>query len=105
MSAYMSMHQGSITGPAVAMTANWSADRRTLTMTPTAPLTPGTTYYIHMGGGMMDANGRPIDYSACSGYGGQSATSGMMGGMMSEMGAGWTGSDGNYGMVFSFTTA
>jgi hypothetical protein len=105
VSAYMSMHQGSVTGPTIAMTAHWSVDHHMLTMTPNAPLTPGTTYFIHMGGGMTDANGQPIDYSACPGFGGQAATSGMMGGMMGEMGSGWMGSDGKYGMVFSFTTA
>jgi hypothetical protein len=30
---------------------------------------------------------------------------GMMGGMSGEMGTGWAGADGNYGMMFSFTTS
>ena len=76
-----------------------------LTMTPSAPLTAGTSYYMHLGGGMTDAHGPVIDYSQCPGLGGQSATGGMMGGMMSEMGAGWMGTDSNYGWVFHFTTA
>jgi hypothetical protein len=109
MQAYMSMHQGSVSGPAIPMTGHWSSDHHTLTMTPNAPLTPGTMYFVHMGGGMMDANGQAINYSACPSFGGQSATSSMMGGMMGgmsgEMGTGWAGADGNYGMMFSFTTS
>jgi len=109
MSAYMSLHQGAVNGPAVAMTPHWSADHRMLTMTPNAPLVSGTMYYLHMGGGMMDANNNPVDYSGCPAMGGQSATSAMMGGMMGgmtgEMGAGWAGTDGNYGWMFTFTTA
>ena len=104
--AYMSMRQGSVSGLAVPMTAHWSGDHMALTMTSNAPLTPGTTYSVHMGGGMKDANGAPIDYGACPGLGGQTATGGMMGRSMAiEIGTGWMGSDGNYGMVFSLTTA
>lgn len=109
MSAYMSLHQGTLSGPAVPMNQHWSADHKTLTMTPTAPLASGTTFYIHMGGGMTGANGEAVGYGQCAGLGGQSATSSMMGGMMGgmsgEMGSGWMGSDGNYGWIFSFATA
>ena len=109
MEAYMSLHRDSLKGPLVPMTGHWSSDHKTLTMTSNAPLLSGTTYYIHMGGGMKDANGATINYGACHGLGGQSATStmmgGTMGGMSGEMGTGWMGTDGNYGMVFSFTTA
>lgn len=109
MEAYMSLHRDSLRGPVVAMTAHWSSDHRTLTMTPNASLAPGTMYYIHMGGGMKDISGTSINYGACPGMGGQSATStmmgGMMGGMSGEMSGDWMGTDGNYGMVFGFTTA
>jgi methionine-rich copper-binding protein CopC len=109
MEAYVSMHRGTVSGPVVPMTGHWSGDHRQLTMTPNAALAPGTMYFVHMGGGMMDGNSQPIDYSQCSGFGGQSATSSMMGGSMGgmagEMGTGWAGTDGNYGMMFSFTTS
>lgn len=110
MESYIALHQDSVTGPVVAGTASWSADRTQLTFTPGAPLLAHTTYVLHMGGGMRDSNNAPISYANCPGFGGQSVTGGMMsgGGMMgggNEMGSGWKGSDGNYGMEFAFTTA
>lgn len=106
----VTLHVGSIAGPLVAGTTSWSATRDTLTFTPAAPLAPHTTYVLHVGGGMTDATGAPVDYGRCGALGGQSATpqmmqGGMMGGQGGEMGPGWQGRDGNYGMVFTFTTA
>lgn len=104
--AYMSLHEGSMSGAAVPMSSHWSDDGLTLTMAPVAPLSAGTKYYIHMGGGMTDIRGWPIDYGACPGLGGHSANPETMSHMMGgEMGYGWKGSDGNYGMIFTFTTA
>lgn len=64
---------------------------------------------LHVGGGMTDATGAPVDYGRCGALGGQRATPQMMqGGMMGgggEMGPGWQGRDGSYGMLFTFTTA
>jgi hypothetical protein len=37
--------------------------------------------------------------------GGGAGSGGMGSGMGSEMGQGWEGSDGNYGMIFTFTTS
>ncbi|HEU4566198.1 MAG TPA: Ig-like domain-containing protein [Gemmatimonadaceae bacterium] len=108
MEAYVALYQGPIaTANRVAGTPAWSPDRTMLTFTPAAPLVPHTTYSLHIGGGMMDANGRPIDYSQCQRLGGQQVMSGMMGGGMAGgmMGTGWQGANGGYGMVFTFTTA
>ncbi len=110
MELYAALHEGDVTGPVVPGSWTWSADRTSLTFTPAAPLQSQTRYTLHLGGGMRDASGRPIDYGPClSQYGGQWATSGMMdGGMMGDgsmMGPGWRAANGTYGMVFTFTTA
>lgn len=113
MEQYVSLHQDSLTGPEVNGTTSWSSDHTKLTFTPAGSLSPATTYVLHIGGGMMDANDKPISYAQCPAFGGQSVTASMMdgGGMMagggsgSEMGNGWKGSDGNFGMEFTFTTA
>lgn len=116
MQAYVSLHYGDVTGPLVPCSAAWSADSLTLTMTPTNPLQPSATYTIHMGGAMMDAGGDIVDLSKHGpGMGGRSASSSMMtgsgmmggGGPMAgqEMGPGWAGDNGMYGMVFTFTTS
>ena len=115
MEMYVSLHEGDVTGPTVPGVMMWSSDRMTLTFTPTNPLKSATAYTLHMGGGMKDANGNPIDMTAHGMMGGQWASGSMMngGGMMGgggpmsgqEMGPGWMGSNGMYGMVFHFTTA
>lgn len=115
MEAYVSLHEGDVTGPIVPGGMTWSSNRMTLTFTPTSPLKSATAYTLHMGGGMKDADGNPIDMTAQGMMGGQWASGAMMsgGGMMGgggpmagqEMGPGWMGSNGMYGMVFQFTTA
>ena len=110
MEMYAALHEGDVTGPVVPGTWTWSADRTSLTFTPAAPLKSQTRYTLHLGGGMKDASGQPIDYSRClSQYGGQWATGDMMGGGMmggqNMMGPGWQAANGTYGMVFTFTTA
>ena len=116
MSQYASVHEGAISGPAVDGSWSWSADTTALTFMPAAAFKPASTYVIHLGGGMMDADGDPVNMSQYGpGCGGQTASAGMMGGgagsggmgsgMGSEMGQGWEGSDGNYGMIFTFTTS
>ena len=109
MQQYMALHRDSLRGPVVITTMSWSGDSTVLTMTPMSPLAGSTTYYLHMGGGMMGANGDSVNYSRCPGLGGQPVSSGMMGGMMggggSEMGPGWAGGSGGYGMQFAFTTS
>ncbi len=109
MESYVGLHVDSLLGPSVAGRFAWSADRTQLTFTPAGPLKPQTTYVLHIGGGMIDANRAPIDYGQCRALGGRDVTEPMMGsgGMMGEgeMGQGWRGRTGGYGMQFVFTTA
>ena len=111
MQTYAALHEGSVTGPVVAGAWMWSGDHTRLTFTPTMALQAHTTYTLHMGGGMLDASGTPVDYQSCvDRMGGAWATPAMMGGggMMggsSMMGPGWEGPNGMYGMTFTFTTA
>lgn len=118
MEAFALLHEGDVTGPEVAGTWSLSADRLALTFTPSAPLAPTTRYAIHLGGGMMDADGDHVDLDAHGDHmGGTWATQGMMGGGMlgggtmggtmgdDHLGQGWRHpTNGSYGMVFSFTT-
>ena len=114
MAAYVTLHHGDVTGSLVACTVSWSTDSMSMTLAPAASLDSATMYTIHMGGGMKDTHGNPVDLTANGMMGGQWATgsmvteTGMMGGggPMSgqEMGTGWAGTNGMYGMVFTFTT-
>lgn len=106
MEQYVYLHQGEITGPVVPMSYAWSGDRATLTCTPAIPLQGHTRYTLHMGGGMLDANGHMIDLDDMPMMGGQWVMPGMFGSMPSYMmGPGWQGANGSYGMMLSFTTA
>jgi hypothetical protein len=112
MDRYVDLHQGDISGPVVPMPCALSADRSAVICTPDQPLQPGTTYTIHMGAGMMDANGRPVETESHGmGLGGQPVTGQMMGGMhdgepTGMMGSGWRHpGDGHLGMAFTFETA
>lgn len=92
MEALIDLHEGDLDGPPVPGTWSWSADRMRLTFTPGGPLDPGTTYFLHMAGGMMDADGHRLDYGTHGpGMGGEWDRMGMMGG--------------TEGMYFPFTTA
>lgn len=115
MEAFAALHEGSVAGPLVPGTWGLSQDRTTMTFVPTSPLKPSTTYVIHLGGAMRDANGNVVDLQMHgAGMGGQWATQSMMSGMGTGMGghtgthmdAGWRHpTNGSYGMVFVFTTA
>ena len=114
MEMYVVLHEGDTGGSLVAGTWTWSEDHTKLTFQPDSPLKPGTTYSLHIGGGMTDAEGDHIDYEEHGmSMGGHWITQqmlgdwggGMMGGMGSMMGAGWQHHNGTYGMVFTFTTA
>lgn len=114
MEQYVALHRDSLLGPLVPGTMAWSDDRMQLTFTPSAPLAPHTMYVLHVGGGMIDSTGTPIDYGRCAELGGHGVTDGMMGGHdpmggghrgNDERGPGWQGHDGGYGMEFVFTTA
>jgi len=113
MEDYALLHEGDVTGPEVAGTWTLSTDRTVLTFTPASALAPSTRYTIHLGGGMMDADGEHVDLGTHGDpMGGAWATPGMMGGGMmggamgeKHMGEGWNHpTNGSYGMVFSFTT-
>lgn len=110
MEQYLDLHQGNASGPLVAITCTWSADRLTVTCVPGQPLQAKSPYALHMGGGMIDADDHAVDMTQHQPQtGGQWLMPGMMGGMhagapMSRMGAGWKGANGSYGMVFTFTT-
>jgi hypothetical protein len=111
MEEYVDLHQGGIDGPIVPMTCTPSADRIAMTCTPDQPLRTRTTYTIHMGAGMMDGSGRPIETEAHGmAMGGQPVTGQMMGGMhggqsTGMMGPGWGHrADGHLGMAFAFET-
>lgn len=110
MEQFIDLHQGDAAGPLVPISCAWSADRTTVTCAPAEPLQAHTAYTLHMGAGMMDADGHAVDLSANqSQCGGQWLMPTMMGGMhagapMSGMGDGWHGTNGSYGMVFPFTT-
>lgn len=110
MENYVDLHQGTAAGPTMPMTCVWSAERTTLACTHATPFAAGSSYTIHVGGGMMDANGHPIDMDAMvTAMGGVWLMPGMMGGMhagqpMNMMGQGWQGANGSYGMMFTFIT-
>lgn len=106
------LHEGSVSGPQVAGSAVWSADRHTLTFTPAAPLKLKTSYVLHLSPNLEDIDGQPINFGWCAQYlGGQAPPTGWtMGGMMGNggmMGSGWQPGSGmwGYGMIFTFTTA
>ena len=114
---YALLHLGDVTGPAVAGTWGLSPGRTALTFTPDSPLQRGTRYTNHLGGGMIDEGGRPIDWETHAPHmGGQWATETMLGSGMGpgmgmggavgagHMGTGWTHANGSYGMTFTFTT-
>jgi hypothetical protein len=111
MEQYFDLHMGGLDGPVMPMTCAWSADRTTLTCNPATAFQAHASYTMHMGGGLLDANGHPVGYEAHGPMlGGQWVQGGMMagahGGGMSwgMMGTGWRNANGSYGMAFSFTT-
>jgi len=106
MEQYAALHQGGLNAPTMPMTCTWSDNGQTLTCRPTQPLDALTPCTIHLGGGMLDAEGRPLGLSGHGpGMGGQWVTGGMMGAQSGMMGTGWmTPGGGGYGMMFGFTT-
>lgn len=107
MESRIVLHEGSVTGSAVNGSAVWSADRRTLTFTPSAALKAAMTYVLHLAPGLRSTDGVYVDHGSCSGMGGRSVSAGMMGsgGMgTGMMGDGWQAINGTYGMIFTFTT-
>jgi hypothetical protein len=113
MEAYIRVVEGEVDGEDVLGSWTMSSDRMVLTFTPNEPFSPGTTYFIHMGGGMRDGVGGLVNLQRHGlGMGGEWVTEfmltggrGMGMGGQSHMGEGWQHTNGSYGMVFSFTTA
>ena len=112
---FMTLHHGGVTDSLVPCLRTWSADSLTLTMHPMVAMDSATHYALHLGGGMKDAMGGGVNLGTHGGaMGGQWATGSMMagGGMMGgggpmagqEMGPGWAGANGMYGMIFTFVT-
>ncbi len=109
---YMAVHEGDVTGPEVMGSWTMEENGTHMRFVPDAALEGGTQYTVHLGGGMEDHEGRPVDLETHGmGMGGMWATDsmmtgGMMGGQHAHMGEGWQHPDnGSYGMVFTFTTA
>jgi hypothetical protein len=111
MEQFFDLHMGGLDGPLVPMTSGWSTDRTTLTCILAGPLQQKTTYTIHMGGHLTDANGHSVNYDTNGAMmGGQWIMGGMMTGthtgmQWGMMGTGWRHTNGSYGMAFTFTTA
>lgn len=89
MEMIVALHEGTLAGAAVPGTTAWSADRTTLTFTPTSPLERATTYTLFLGGRMTTSDGRTISHESCMAMGGHDVGGAMMGGAM--MGGGMMG--------------
>lgn len=107
---YAAVHEGDVTGPTVQGTWRMEEDGVVLRFMPDHDWQTGTEYTVHLGGGMMDAEGHVVDFESHGmEMGGMWADGsmmggGMMGGQHPHMGEGWQHENGSYGMVFSFTT-
>lgn len=110
MEQYVNLHLGTINGAVVPVSCTWSADRTTLTCVPSPALQGQRLYTLHIGTGMMDANGYGVVMEDPGvRMGGEPVTSGMMAGMhagqpVNAMGAGWRNAEGHFGLAFGFTT-
>lgn len=133
MEAWVDVHEGDLAGPTIGGRWTFSDDRSRWTFTPASPLHPNTVYVVHLGGGMMGAEGVPVDLEEHGeAMGGAWATDAMLhdgwsggpampgpgpgggphgpgmghgDGFADHMGEGWLHADGTYGMVFAFRTA
>ena len=72
MEDYADVHEGDVEGPLVEGSWSWNGDLTELTFAPAVPLKSLTQYVIHVGGGMLDEDGNPINYGQHGfGMGGQ----------------------------------
>ena len=113
----IALQVGDCPGPVVPGTWTRSPDGMALRFSPTVPLSPGTRYSIHVGGGITDTQGAVVDLERHGlAEGGSWVTQAMVMGMPSTgmgMGMGstlhsgpeWRYPNGQYGLSFSFTTA
>jgi hypothetical protein len=119
MEQYVDLHRGDVTSSTHPIACAWSVDRTLLTCTPATPLDPGTTYTLHLGGGVRSSNGTPIQMDPTQHMGSWihgGASGGMMGGggmthgddqagqAWGMMGSGWQHANGTYGIVCPFQT-
>jgi hypothetical protein len=109
MEQYVDLHDGTTAGPVHPMSCAWSPDHARLACTPTMPLEAGSTYTLHMGAGLITAAGDTVSMIPGTGMGGQWLMGGMMGGHhadepMAMMTGDWRGTNGSYGMTFTFST-
>ena len=116
MTTFVDMHHGGVDSPTVDGTWSFTPDHMTLMFEPGEPLHPGMDYTIHLGGGMGDTFGRPVDLGTrraeCGGewaLGSMFGRAGMPGGghgweNSGHVGNGWAHTNGSYGMMFGFTT-
>jgi hypothetical protein len=110
MTQFVDLHVGDPSGPTVPTSCVLSGDGVSVVCSPDEPLEEDTQYAFHLGGGMLDAGDHLVDMAEYGlQMGGQWLFSNMMrahGGMpWSMMGGAWHGSNGGYGMFFTFTTA
>lgn len=110
MEQFCALHLGGVDGEEVPGAWEWSQDHHVLSFTPQEPLQLNREYTLHIGGGITDIEGRPMDFDH-HGFemGGHWVDEdmlggGMMGGHM-HMGDEWQDHNGTYGMMFSFMTA
>lgn len=113
----VAVHSGDLSGSVIEGAWMWGEGYTRLTFMPGSAWQPATEYTMHMGGGMMGADGRPMDFQSHGpAMGGWWATSEIMDGDMmnggnmmgsgeNHMGDGWRHSNGTYGMAFRFRTA
>lgn len=109
MEEFMALHTGTVNGPTVPGGWTWSDGHTRVTFHPAAPLMPHTRYVIHLGGGLMDAQGHMAGFEHGAVMGGMWVSrstmgGGMMGGAGTMMGPGWRHPNGSQGMMFEFTT-
>lgn len=118
MSGYADVHEGALAGPLVPGIWEWLGNHDVLRFTPSERLESATSYVIHVGGGMVDADGELVDLQLHGdSMGGEWATDGMMGGDAGGSGTGHMAStehmgddwdhpfNGSHGMIFTFTTS
>lgn len=109
---YAAVHEGDVTGPEVSGSWMLEENGRVMRFTPSQGWRAGTDYTVHLGGGMIDAEGHMVDFESHGMSMGGMWTDGSMmsGGMMGgeqhpHMEEGWRHRNGSYGMLFKFTTA
>jgi len=113
MEEYCAVHEGGLEGAEVPGRWEWSHDHEWLTFSPDQPFEHGHQYTLHVGGGMQDEQGHPMNFEQHGhDMGGAWVSEDMLGpgaGMMmgghDHIGDGWRHQNGMYGMMFSFTTS